>query len=70
MFRSETFFVDIPVNVLCKIFDRYVHISDPICMVICLMLCRVKFIDLKNRKLLSEFHIFIGLGYIVYHSVF
>jgi hypothetical protein len=70
VFTSETFFVDIPVNVLCKISERYAHISDPICRMIRLVLFRVKFIGLNNRKLLTGFQIFPGLGYIGYHSFF
>lgn len=58
VFRSETFFVDIPVNVLCELFEIYLHISDPICRTICLMLCRVKFIGLNNRKLFIDINIF------------
>jgi hypothetical protein len=58
VFRSETFFIDIPVSALCKVFKRYLHISDPICRTIRLMLCRVKFIGLNNRKLLIDFKIF------------
>jgi len=58
VFRSEAFFVEIPVNVLCKVFERYFHISDTICRTIRLMLRRVKFIGLNNRKLLIDFKFF------------